>query len=127
MAHEILKLKSVHPTGGYSHAVKAGNTLYIAGQVAKDPEGNLMGKGDFETQARQVLTNLENILAEAGGSLKNIVKATTFLTHYGYVEAYRGIRNEFLQEPFPAHTLLVVESLASPDFMIEVEAIAVLD
>jgi reactive intermediate/imine deaminase len=127
MTHEILKLKSVHPTTGYSHAVKTGNTLYIAGQVAKDLEGNLAGKGDFEIQARQVLTNLENILTEAGGSLKNIVKATTFLTHFGYVEDYRRIRKEFIQEPFPAHTLLVVESLASPDLMIEVEAIAVLD
>ena len=64
MAHEILQLKSVHGTKdrGYSHAVKAGKTLYIAGQVAKDIQGNLVGKGDFEAQARQVYTNLKNIL-----------------------------------------------------------------
>jgi 2-iminobutanoate/2-iminopropanoate deaminase len=127
MAHDILQLKSVHETKGYSHAAKAGKTLYIAGQVAKDKEGNLVGKADFEAQARQVYTNLRSILTEAGGSLKNIVKMTTFLTHYGHVEGFRKIRNEFFQEPMPPNTLVVITSLAMPEFMIEVEAIAVLD
>ena len=62
MAHEILKPKSVHPAEGYSHAAKAGKTLYIAGQVAKDRDGKLVGQGDFGAQARQVFTNLKNIL-----------------------------------------------------------------
>jgi enamine deaminase RidA (YjgF/YER057c/UK114 family) len=127
MAHEILSLKSVHPTDGYSHVAKAGSTLYIAGQVAKDLQGHLVGQGDFETQARQVFTNLKNILEETGGNLNNIAKITTFLTHPSYRDAYRKVRQEFLQEPLPANTLLIVESLASPDYMIEVEAIAVLD
>ncbi len=127
MAHEILNLKSVHPTDGYSHVAKAGSTLYIAGQVAKNLQGHLVGRGDFETQARQVFTNLKNILEETGGNLNNIAKITTFLTHPSYREAYRKVRQEFLQEPLPANTLLIVESLASPDYMIEVEAIAVLD
>jgi len=127
MAHEILKLKSVHPTVGYSHVAKAGNTLYIAGQVAQDVEGNLVGKGDFEAQARQAYTNLKNIIEEAGGSLKNIVKMTTFLTHHNYVETYRSVRNEFFSEPFAPNTLLIIESLASPDYLIEVEAVAVLE
>ena len=129
MAHEILQLKSVHETKdrGYSHAAKAGKTLYIAGQVARDVKGNLVGKGDFDAQARQVYTNLKNILKEAGGDLKNIVKMTTILTHYGYVESRRKIHNEFFGEIMPPNTLMIIESLASPDYMIEVEAIAVLD
>jgi len=127
MAHEILKLKSVHPTVGYSHAAKAGNTLYIAGQVAQDVEGQLVGKGDFETQVRQVYTNLTNILEESGGNLQNIVKMTTFLTHYNYIETYRSVRNEYFPEPCPPNTLLIIESLATPDYMVEIEAIAVLD
>lgn len=127
MAHELLKLKRVHPTTGYSHAAKAGNTLYIAGQIAKDADGNLVGIGDLETQVRQAHTNLKHILEEAGGSLKNVVKLTTILTHYGYMDGYRKIRNEFFEEPFPPNTLLIVESLAFPELMIEVEAIAVLD
>ena len=127
MAHEILKLNSVHSTVGYSHVARAGNTLYISGQVAKDIEGQLVGKGDFETQVRQVFTNLKNILDEVGGSVHNIAKMTTFLTHYNYIETYRSVRDEFFQEPYPANTLLFVESLALPDFMVEIEAIAVLD
>ncbi len=127
MAHEILKLKSVHPTVGYSHAAKAGDTLYIAGQVAQDVEGNVVGKGDFEAQARQVFTNLKNILEEAGGNLSDIVKMTTLLTHYDFIKGYRKVRSERLTEPCPPNTLLLVESLALPEFMIEIEATAVLD
>ena len=129
MTHEILQLKSVHETKdrGYSHAAKVGKTLYIAGQVARDIQGRLVGKGDFDAQARQVYTNLKNILQEAGGGLKNIVKTTTILTHHAYVESHRIIRNEFFGELMPPNTLLIIESLASPDFMIEVEAVAVLD
>ena len=68
MTHEILQLKSVHETKdlGYSHVAKVGKTLYIAGQVARDVQGKLVGKGDFDAQARQVYTNLKNILQEAG-------------------------------------------------------------
>ncbi len=129
MAHEILQLKSVHETRdkGYSHVAKVGKTLYIAGQVARDVQGRLVGKGDFEAQARQVYTNLRNILEETGGGLKNIVKTTTILTHYGHIESLRKIRNEFFGDIMPPNTLLIIESLASPDFMIEVEGIAVLD
>jgi 2-iminobutanoate/2-iminopropanoate deaminase len=129
MTHEILQLKSVHETKsrGYSHVAKVGKTLYIAGQVAKDVEGKLVGKGDFEAQARQVYTNLKNILHETGGGLRNIVKTTTILTHYGNVESLRKIRSEFFGDIMPPNTLLIIESLASPDFLLEVEAIAVLD
>ena len=93
----------------------------------RDIQGRLVGKGDFEAQARQVYTNLRNILKEAGGDLKNIVKTTPILTHYGHIESYRKIRNEFFGDIMPPNTLLIIESLASPDFMIEVEGIAVLD
>lgn len=127
MAHEILELKNVHPTIGYSHATRAGNTLYIAGQIAKDKDGNLVGIGDIESQVRQVLTNLKNILKETGGDLHNIVKMTTFLTHYNSIEGYRRVRGEYFTEPCPPNTLLIIDSLALPEFMIEVEAIAVLD
>ena len=85
------------------------------------------GNGDFEAQVRQVCENLKNIVEEAGGTLQNIVKKTTFLTHYSYIETYRKVRNEYFPEPCPPNTLLIVESLALPEYMIEVEAIAVLD
>jgi len=129
MSHEILQLKSVHETKdrGYSHVAKAGKTLYVAGQVARDVQGRLVGKGDFDAQARQVYTNLKNILQEAGGGLKNIVKTMTLLTHVSHVGSFGKVRDEFFGEIMPPNTLVIIQSLASPDFMIEVEAIAVLD
>ena len=59
--------------------------------------------------------------------IQNIVKMTTFLTHFDYIETYRKVRDEFIQEPFPPNTLLIVNSLAMAEYMIEVEAIATLD
>jgi enamine deaminase RidA (YjgF/YER057c/UK114 family) len=95
--------------------------------VARDAQGNLVGKGDFGAQVRQVYTNLKNILNEAGGDLTNIVKMTTYLTHYANIEIRRRIHAEFFGDVMPPSTLLIIDSLASPDFMIEMEAIAVLD
>lgn len=126
-AHTILKFNSVHKTTGYSHCARAGNTLYLAGQVSQDKNGKLVGKGDIEAQAKQAYANIKAILTEAGGSLQNIVKMTTFITHYASLEGYRKVRSQTFPEPCPPNTLLVVQSLASPDFMIEIEAVAVLE
>jgi enamine deaminase RidA (YjgF/YER057c/UK114 family) len=127
MAHQYLQLKTVHKPMGFSHAAKVGNMLYISGQVALDKSGKLVGKGDITLQAKQVYANLGNILKEAGGSFAHVVKFGVFLTHHRYLEEYRAVRGTLLKEPFPCSTLLVVESLASPDFLIEIEAIAALD
>lgn len=127
MTHQILTPKTVHPTRGYSHAARAGHLLFVAGQVAQDPDGNLVGAGDFEAQAGQTFENLKRILDEAGGRLSDIVKMTTYLTRAGDIEAFRAVRNTFFTEPMPPNTLVVVESLANPDFLIEIEAVAALD
>jgi len=127
MAHEILQPKTVHKATGYSHAAKVGTMLFIAGQVAQDRGGKLVGKGNITAQVKQVYANIGNILKEAGGSMTNIVKMTTFITHHRYLEPYREVRNGVFKEPMPPNTLVVVESLANPDFLIEIEAIAALD
>lgn len=127
MAHDILNLNNIHPVEGYSHVAKVGNTLYIAGQISKNLKGELVGRGDFEAQARQVFTNLKNIIEETGGEIKNIVKMTTFLTHFDFIDTFRKVRGEFLFNYCPPNTLLIVNSLALAEYMIEIEAIAVLD
>ena len=128
MAREIIQPESVHSTAGvgYSHVAKAGNTVYIAGQIALDAEGNLVGKGDIEAQTHRVYANLQAILKELGGSLDDIVKMTTYLTDRSQLEAFRRVRNRFFSEPFPPNTLLFVSGLAQPDYLVEIEAIAVL-
>lgn len=127
MAHETLKLKRAHKTNGYSHATRVGNLLFISGQVAKDSSDRLVGKGDIAAQTKQALENLKNIMQEAGGNMGQIFKMTTLITHPSYLETFRAVRNQYFKEPFPANTLHVVQALASPDWLIEIEAIASLD
>ena len=126
MAHQIIHPKSVHSTAdvGYSHVAKVGKTVYIAGQVGLDADGNLVGQGDIEKQTHQVYTNLKAILEEIGGSLDDIVKMTTYLTDRSQLEAFRRVRTNVLRDPFPPNTLLFVNGLAHPDYLVEIEAIA---
>ena len=128
MAHQIISPKSVHSTAGvgYSHVARAGNTLYIAGQVALDRDNRLVGEGDIEAQVRQVYANLRAILEELGGTLASVVKFTTYLASRQHLEAFRKVRNEVLREPFPPNTLVFVQGLARPEYLVEIEAIAVL-
>lgn len=111
---------------GYTQVVKAGNTVYIAGQVSVTGDGSVVGKGDPEAQVRQVWRNLEAAVESAGGSLQNIVKTTTYVTSIDYAAAVRQVRDELFRSLNPpTSTLLVISALASPDFMVEIEAIAV--
>ena len=129
MPREIIQPTGVHSTAGvgYSHVARAGNTLYLAGQIALDPGGILVGKGDVGVQTRQVYTNLRTILEELGGSFSDIVKMTTYLTDREHLDAFRRVRNEMFQAPFPPNTLLFVNGLAHPDYLVEIEAIAVVE
>jgi reactive intermediate/imine deaminase len=111
---------------GYSHVAKAGDTVYIAGQIALDADGNLVGKGDAEAQTHQVYANLQAILEELGGSLEDIVKLTTYLTDRSHLETFRRVRNRFFEDPFPPNTLLFISGLAQPDYLVEIEAVAFL-
>jgi reactive intermediate/imine deaminase len=124
--HQILKPDTVHPTTGYSHAVRAGDTLYISGQVAQDRDGNVVGKGDIATQAAQVYANLKAVVEAAGGTLEDIVKLNTYTTSLAYRPAIAEARAKYWQSDWPASTFVVISSLASPDYLVEIEAIAVL-
>jgi enamine deaminase RidA (YjgF/YER057c/UK114 family) len=113
---------------GYSHVVevKGGRTLYIAGQVAVDKDGNLVGRGDFRAQVKQVFENLKARLEEGGAAFKDVVKLNYYLTDASDVQALRDIRNSYLNtENPPASTLVVVKQLVREEYLIEVEAVAV--
>ena len=112
---------------GYTHVVKVGNTAYIAGQVSAAPDGSVVGKGDPEAQARQIWHNLEAAVKSVGGTLNDIVKTTTYVTNLNYAAAIRKVREERFPINPPTSTLLVVAGLASPDYMMEIEAIAVVE
>jgi len=129
MPNQYLNPDTLSKPRGYTQVVKAGNTVYIAGQVSVGPDGNVVGKGDAEAQVRQIWRNIEAAARAAGGTgLQNVVKTTTYVTSINYAAAVRKVRDELFStlNP-PTSTLLVVSALANPDFMVEIEAIAVME
>ena len=113
---------------GYSHVVevRSGHTLYIAGQLALDQEGKLVGPGDFRAQVKQVFENLKARLEEGGATFKDVVKLNYYLTDASDLQALRDTRNSYINtENPPASTLVVVKQLVREEYLIEVEAIAV--
>ena len=100
------------------------SVIFVSGQGALPPEGQVVGAGDFEAQARQTLENLRTVLEAAGASLEAIVKLTVFLTDISNLRDYGRIKAEFIQGPQPASTAVEVSALALPEMMIEIEAIA---
>jgi enamine deaminase RidA (YjgF/YER057c/UK114 family) len=115
------------PQASYSHVARVGNTLYISGQVPFDLEGNLVGRGDAEAQAMQCFRNILAIVEHYGGSARNVVKLTTLITNWGFRAPVAAARERVFSPPYPGNTLAVISSLASADWLVEIEAIAVLD
>ena len=114
---------------GYTHVVVAadGRTVHIAGQVAFDSTGAVVGAGDFRAQSERVFANLRIALASVGATFSDVVKTTTFITDLSNAAALREIRPKYLDPArLPANSLIVVASLARPDLLIEIEAVAVL-
>ena len=119
--------KPIRPT--FSQAVKvAGRTfLFISGQVSVDKYGNTVGKGDIVIQTKQVLENIRAIVEAAGGTMNDIVKITVYLVDMKYFDDVHKVRAEYFKEEPPASTLVQVSRLVSPDWLIEIDAVAVLD
>ena len=126
---ELANPPGVHPPQAhYSHVARDGRTLYISGQLAMDPSGAVVGAGDARAQARQCYANLAAILAHYGGALRHLLKTTTYITHWAYRPLVAAARDEvFPTGPYPANTLVVVQGLAEPHFLVEIEGIAVLE
>lgn len=127
MPKERYCAKTVFDAPAYSQGVKVsgpGATLYISGQVAQDAKGNIVGKGDFTAQARQVFKNLKAMVEAGGGKLTDVVKLTFYLTDVRYRPDLVPIREEFFGPKLPASTLITTPALAHPDYMLEVEAFA---
>jgi enamine deaminase RidA (YjgF/YER057c/UK114 family) len=115
------------PPEPYSHAIRCGDTLYIAGQVAFDEQNQVVGVGDPRRQAEQVWRNIGLAVEAAGGKLADVVKITIFLKDVRHATAEISVR-ERLFEPgrFPVCTLVQVANLGLPDLLMEVDAVAVL-
>lgn len=112
---------------GYCNVVGTeGRLVVVAGQVSRDAEGNLVGKDDFTAQARQVFDNIRLCLAAEGATFRDVVKLNYYLTDMADIVALRAVRIEHMDDvDRPASTAVQVAALFQPDFLLEVEAWAV--
>jgi enamine deaminase RidA (YjgF/YER057c/UK114 family) len=126
---QAIQPKGLAPGNGYSHVVVAspGKLAFIAGQVANNAQGQLVGRGDLKAQTEQVFENLKTALAAAGTSFEHVVKVTYFIKDHKpeYLPIVREVRNRYINQAAPpASTLVGVQSLFQRDYLIEVEAVA---
>ncbi|HLZ61278.1 MAG TPA: RidA family protein [Ktedonosporobacter sp.] len=124
---QFLTPTTLAPTPGYSHVVKVvgGQTLYLAGQVALDPSGKIVGPGDFRAQAQQAFENVKAALAAVGADFSHVVKLNMYVVDRSHLPILREVRDLYVntQAP-PASTTVEVRSLFRPEFLIEVDATA---
>ena len=117
----------VKPFGVFSSAAwqPRGRVLHVSGHVSQDESGATVGKGSMEVQTRQVLENIRKVLAHAGGTMDDVAKVTVFVTDVTEIATIHAVRREYFKEPYPASTLVQVAQLIDPDWLIEIEAVAV--
>lgn len=125
MRKQFIVPSGTHVAPTYSHAVKAGATIYLAGHVGRDAAGKVVD-GGIEAQTAQVFENLTRTLAAAGATLADIVKLTVHITDIDAMAVVREVRARYLKPPMPASTAVEVARLA-PGILIEIDGIAVVD
>jgi len=121
---ESPEVPKFNPVAPYSTAIRAGDFLFITGQVATNASGAIVGEGDVREQVRQIFRNLGSILLAAGAQYDNLVRLTYFYMDIDQVHSLAGVREEFLSEPFPAVTGVQIARLADPRLLVEIEAVA---
>jgi 2-iminobutanoate/2-iminopropanoate deaminase len=125
---EIRSPKVFKSTAPFSLATLStgSKVLHVSGQVAQGPDGQTVGKGDIEKQTVQVLENMTALLEQAGGHLADVARIVVYLTSREHLATVMEVRRRYFREPFPATTAVVVAGLANPEWMVEIEATAVL-
>ena len=111
---------------GYSRAVRIGNVIEITGTVAVDEQNNLIGEGDPYLQTKFILQKIETFLYKAGAGMKDVVRTRMFVTDISRWEEYGRAHGEFFREIRPCTTMVEVSKLISPEYLIEIEATAIL-
>jgi 2-iminobutanoate/2-iminopropanoate deaminase len=112
--------------GPYSQAIKAGNLVFMSGQIPLDPATMEIVAGDIDAQARRVMDNLAAVAAEAGGTLDDCVKLTIYLTDLGNFAAVNAVMQAYFESPYPARATIEVSALPRGS-LVEIEAIMLAD
>ena len=126
----ILNPQTLAAPTGYSHVaeVRGGKLVFIAGQVALDAKGALVGKDDYPAQAEQVFKNIGLALEAAGGGFRDLVRLTYYMLDISHIPEVRQVRDRFVntQQP-PTSTAVQVSRLFRPEFLLEIDAVAALE
>ena len=126
---QILNPATMPKPVGYSQMamVKGGTVVFISGQVALDKSGNVVGKDEFRLQVEQVFENLKAAVEAAGGTFNDVIKLNSYFTDFSHLSEFRQARDRYVNPANPpASTAIQVQKLVRPEFMIEVEAVAVI-
>tara|TARA_B100001559_G_C16257033_1_gene509753 strand:- start:78 stop:467 length:390 start_codon:yes stop_codon:yes gene_type:complete len=114
---------SLAPNPAFSPAVRVGDLLFVSGQVSVDNDGNIIGVGDCEAQARQIVSRISTIVQSVGASMSDVVKITTFLTDINDYPSFSKVRGETFPTDPPASSTVIVAGLVRPELVIEIEAV----
>jgi 2-iminobutanoate/2-iminopropanoate deaminase len=127
-ARAIKSPKLPEPIGPYSPAVtvSGGTTVYVAGMTALNADKQIVGAGDVKAQTRQVIENIKHAVEAAGGGLANVVRTTVYLMDIAAFSEVNAVYGEYFKEPYPARVVIQAAALPRKDFLIEIDAIAVL-
>ena len=109
----------------FAQGVQIGETLYVSGQIAQDANGQIVGVGDMDAQARQVFANIEAVLKEAGSSFGDVVKITCYVSDMRHYGEYGKVRAELFPNADIASATVISPGFVNPDALIEIETIAV--
>jgi 2-iminobutanoate/2-iminopropanoate deaminase len=130
MQPEGMNVRMQQGKPAYSHVVTVtgpAKTVYIAGQLARDAEGNIVGPGDMRAQLEQTFKNLDLCLKAAGATWADVVKTNTFVTNYQEFSKHSDVRMRYFGVASPTSTTIQISGLAQPEAMVEIEMIAVVE
>ena len=126
-AYRIRTDNDIYEPFRIAQGYRVGDLIYVSGQAALDDHGVVVGPGDFEAQARRSIENLARVLEAGGSGLDKLIKVTILVTDISAFESVVKLREEYFTAPYPADTICEVKSLALPELMFEIEAIALAD
>ena len=126
---EITTDKAPKPAGHFAQAIAVeatGRLVFISGMVAQKPDGSIAGVGDIEAQTRQVCDNVKAAVEQAGGTMDDICRVDVYVRNMEHFDLIHKVRREYFSAPAPASTMVEVTKMTSPDYLIEINAIAVI-
>jgi len=127
--HEVSSDAIRKPSGHFSHAtvVEAkGRLVFVSGMTARRPDGSIAGIGNITEQTRQVCENIKAAMEAAGGSLDDVCRVDVYVRNMEHFEQIHAVRREYFKPPLPASTMVEITKMTSPEYLIEINAIAVI-